>query len=133
MYNTLDSAITAVLTFQQLAAMSEDAGEGDMDNSALATTPAPGGMNNVNVIGEPNLVRREEIRDGYGDIGALPTCGGSLVKAYAHGDPIFAPVRKMSVELLTEIFVQCVQLELKEPHGRNVQRVRAPIGHVCCA
>ena len=61
----------------------------------------------------------------------------SLVQAHAVSDPIFAPVRKLPTEILTNIFIECIpssKLETPSPssgNGMHLQQVRARLGQVC--
>ena len=70
------------------------------------------------------------------DAALLLADSSSLVQSRAVSDPIFAPVRKLPVEILGKIFIECIpSLVLESPfffdYGMHPQQVRARLGHVC--
>ena len=106
----------------------------DDGNPSLAITSALYTGMDVNKI--RHSCDSEDVRQGDDNAAKLLADSSSLVQAHGVSDPIFAPVRKLPVEILGKIFIECIpSLELESPFffddGMHPQQVRARLGHVC--
>ena len=125
-----------VNTIRRTRKLRREVRQGD-DNAAklLADSSSLVQAQNVNKIRHTRKSRRD-VRQGDDNAAKLLADSSSLVQAHTVSDPIFAPVRKIPVEILGKIFVECIpSLVLESPfffdYGMHPQQVRARLGHVC--
>ena len=115
--------------------MSEGATEEDIPRLAITSATDDAGI--AAVIERD--IQRPEVGQNGDNIG-IGHDSSLLIKAHASGDQTFALVQKFPVEILAEIFVQCIPplvLHKKDNifppvgYGRELQRVRSSLGQVC--
>ena len=118
--------------------MSESPTEGDIPRLAVTSATDDAG---ITAVQECNIQRPEaSVRQNRDDIG-MAYDNTLLCKAHAVAYQTFAPVQKVPVEILAEIFIQCIPPlviqggmdGLYPPYGfgEELQQARSCIGQVC--